>query len=237
MFSGNLGVAHEGQGRRDQALHCYQLELQAARETGSIRGEGLALSHLGGLYMEEGAYDSAQECYLADLERSRAAGDRANEGIVLGHLAGVARARGERQRARELYARAQELALAAHDGRFAGQWTMHAAVLELEDGKLAEATAQLAAAAALLEPTADLPLLARLHHSRALLWLARYEQAPGAAAAVSAELNTELAQAEAAAQQAGFGAETRLGRDIAELAAKVRPLLAGVTAAADNPPQ
>ncbi|GDY50472.1 hypothetical protein SVIO_010950 [Streptomyces violaceusniger] len=53
---GNLGRAHRGLGRPEDALTCFKESLEYARHTGNIHHEGFALYEMGITYMEQGRF-------------------------------------------------------------------------------------------------------------------------------------------------------------------------------------
>jgi len=80
-------VLHHDHGRSDEAGTEYSAALAIAREVGDRRGEGIALSKLGGLHAQGQRPLEAGRLYEEALVLARERGDRRIEGVALSGLA------------------------------------------------------------------------------------------------------------------------------------------------------
>lgn len=71
-------------GRYQQASEYYNQDLALSQEINDRRGVGIALGHLGNMYLKLGNHAKAINLYKKDLEISYEINDRRGIGIALG---------------------------------------------------------------------------------------------------------------------------------------------------------
>ncbi|MFI6643651.1 NB-ARC domain-containing protein [Streptomyces sp. NPDC050504] len=186
-----LGFAHLGLGRLDEAEAAFGAAADADRAAGHSRGEATAVESLGLLRLRQRRYAEAADCF----RRARSLTDDPRATALLEHHLGRALSGQEEygdavvqlERARDLLRRLEvpdpynearvltslgETALAAGDARRAEQWLAEAAERMARE----KATVQQAAVAELRAEAADTPAERRRHLQEAL----RFHEATGA---------------------------------------------------------
>jgi tetratricopeptide (TPR) repeat protein len=218
MERGNLAAAGP---HLDDALRIH-------RKVGMRAGEAEALLHRGMLIHQRGDLAEAERALAEPLALARELGDQAQLARTLGTLGDVVRDRGDLGRARRLYEEARATAEKIGQPVAAAQVQLSLALLDLEEGRPAEAAAAAQAAAPVLRTAhaADEEASANELAARALL----AQGNPGAAAPLvaSAEARARVSQRPAVRTRSAMTA-ARLavaqGRQAAGLR-QVRKLLA-----------
>ena len=207
---GNLGGLHHAAGRLDEAARHYDFALALAQQVGDRQWEGNARCNQGLVHHEQGDWKRAQQRFEQALGIARDAGHVRLECTVLCNLGIALEAQGRPGEALERYEKAVAIAHELADRRLEGQFRGYLGLLHARGGRFAEARACLDVGEALLVEVDDELSLGLLSCSRA-----EAECLAGDSVAAQASHG----RARRLAEKAQVGADSELGRAIAQLQA------------------
>lgn len=207
--SNNLGSACRESGHFDEARTQLMLALAIQREAGNRREEAIVVGNLAGLSLSLGGLpDEARGLFETAIGLAREVGDRQIEGEFLGDLAQLLRTQGTIDEALDRCDQALEIHRAGGNRRSEGALLGLRAGLLAQRGQFVEAREALRTGEALLREARD-----QVGHASLLCAWVRTELAAGERPAAHAA----LAAAQALADEAGAGADSELGRELAAL--------------------
>ncbi|WP_242691276.1 serine/threonine-protein kinase [Lysobacter enzymogenes] len=200
-----LGLLAEERGDYPTALAAFRRALAAWQQAGDAAGTAQALNDIGFAHYQLGAYDDAQAYLLQSREAYAKLGDDTGKVRTAQNLGLLASARGQWPQAREALQSSLDAALAAQMMEEAAVSRRNLGELELMQGRIGAALAQLDAAAALFRQREDARGQADVGLLRAQALAAAHADAQ-ARAALDA-LAPQLAQA--SSEQRGIAALLR----------------------------
>jgi tetratricopeptide (TPR) repeat protein len=161
-----------GQGHWDQALHLYQVALDAARGAGDQPGEAIALTDLGHIQYQTGSYPAAEASLTQALELCRRHGDRLGEAYALNRLGAVWYFTGDYTAATASLTLALELSRDQGDRLIEANALQHLGSLQHGTGAFDDAIANLTRAFELYHDVGSrLGEANSLHHLGAVHWM------------------------------------------------------------------
>lgn len=208
----NLGNAYLDEGVLEEAGVQYERALAIDREVGNRRDEGIAIANLGMLRRDQGRLEEAGALCEAALAIARELGDRRLEGHLLNIQGDVLQDQGRTDEALVFYRQALVLHRAVGNRRAEGAALGNLGEILTAQGRFEEALASLTEAESTLREVGDQLGLAAVLCDRALA-----EAATGNISAARAA----LASAEAAALSMRAGPDSRVGRRLSTLRAKL----------------
>jgi len=208
-----LGNLHHDEGRLDEARAYYEKALAIGREVGNRRSEGNILGDLGDLHRGLGRPELAREHYESALAIHRAVGNRRLEGYTIGSLGELDCEQGQVESAESHYETALAIARELEDRAAEGDLLGKLGALCAELGQSEKARTFFDDGAALLRETDANTALASILCKRGCVESARIENDAAARAA--------LAEAEDIAESLSVSGDSDLGREIAELRARL----------------
>jgi CHAT domain-containing protein/Tfp pilus assembly protein PilF len=105
----NLGTLYRRQGHYDEALEMYERSLALLRELGSQAREAVTLSNIGMVYSSQGNYEKALDFHQRARAMLQQVGEQASEAMILESIGSVYYAKGDHSRALEAFQQAIDI--------------------------------------------------------------------------------------------------------------------------------